>query len=167
MAIAYRLKMALSNKTVPKPKTAMPNYELQISIMPFTYRYTVRLSDTDAAGVIYFANLLSICHEAYEDSLLNFGIELNLFLIESAIAIPIVHTSANFKRPILWGDSLLVDLTPAQLSDTEFEIHYQLSTTHLVADALTRHVCIHPSRRTRIPIPDKMKLWIERFNRPQ
>ncbi|MHC5822651.1 MAG: acyl-CoA thioesterase, partial [Nostoc sp.] len=37
--------------------------------MPFTYNRTVRFQDTDAAGVVYFASVLSICHEAYEESL--------------------------------------------------------------------------------------------------
>ena len=34
--------------------------------MAFAYYYTVRFQDTDAAGVVYFANVLRICHEAYE-----------------------------------------------------------------------------------------------------
>jgi hypothetical protein len=37
--------------------------------MPFSYVRTVRLADTDAAGVVYFARTLSICHEAYEAAL--------------------------------------------------------------------------------------------------
>jgi len=36
--------------------------------MPFTYSRTVHFADTDAAGVVFFANFLAICHEAYEES---------------------------------------------------------------------------------------------------
>ena len=44
------------------------------------YYRTVHFSDTDAAGVIYFASLLSVCHEAYENSLKSSRIDLkNLF----------------------------------------------------------------------------------------
>ena len=37
--------------------------------MPFTYERTIRLGDTDAAGIMFFANYLVLCHEAYEASL--------------------------------------------------------------------------------------------------
>ena len=37
--------------------------------MPFTYARTVHFPDTDAAGVVFFPNYLSICHEAYEEAL--------------------------------------------------------------------------------------------------
>ncbi|MDJ0549913.1 MAG: 1,4-dihydroxy-2-naphthoyl-CoA hydrolase, partial [Microcystis aeruginosa] len=33
-----------------------------------SYERLIYLADTDAAGVVYFAHLLSICHEAYEFS---------------------------------------------------------------------------------------------------
>ncbi len=44
-----------------------------------TYYRTIHFSDTDAAGVVYFSTLLSICHEAYENSLQVAGIELKTF----------------------------------------------------------------------------------------
>ena len=44
--------------------------------MPFVYRRTIRFADTDAAGVVFFPNYLAICHEAYEESLADDGIEL-------------------------------------------------------------------------------------------
>ena len=44
--------------------------------MPFEYQRTVHFADTDAAGVVFFANYLAICHEAYEESLGAAGIGL-------------------------------------------------------------------------------------------
>jgi 1,4-dihydroxy-2-naphthoyl-CoA hydrolase len=32
--------------------------------MPFSHHRTVRFADTDAAGVVFFARTLAICHEA-------------------------------------------------------------------------------------------------------
>ena len=37
--------------------------------MPFSYSRSVRFADTDAAGVVFFANYLALCHEAYEEAL--------------------------------------------------------------------------------------------------
>ena len=42
--------------------------------MPFVYHRTIRFADTDAAGVVFFPNYLTICHEAYEESLAAAGI---------------------------------------------------------------------------------------------
>lgn len=47
--------------------------------MSFYYTRIVHFQDTDAAGVIYFANILAICHEAYEASLAAFNINLRFF----------------------------------------------------------------------------------------
>jgi len=47
--------------------------------MAFTYRRTIRFADTDAAGVVFFPNYFSICHEAYEESLAADGIEFQSF----------------------------------------------------------------------------------------
>ena len=47
--------------------------------MAFTLRRVIRFQETDAAGVVYFANLLALCHEAYEASLAHAGIALKPF----------------------------------------------------------------------------------------
>lgn len=57
----------------------------------FKYQRKIFFADTDAAGVVYFANLLSICHEAYEEFLTNFYINLQDFFSSNIIAIPIIH----------------------------------------------------------------------------
>ena len=64
--------------------------------MGFRYERTVRLADTDAAGVVYFARVLSICHEAYEASLAAAGVPLASWIRKGTIALPIVHAHADF-----------------------------------------------------------------------
>jgi 1,4-dihydroxy-2-naphthoyl-CoA hydrolase len=56
--------------------------------MFFTYNRTVRFQDTDAAGVVYFANVLSMCHEAYEASLAASGINLKSFFNNPTVLFP-------------------------------------------------------------------------------
>lgn len=132
--------------------------------MPFTYTCTVRLSDTDAAGVVYFANVLTMCHEAYEESLATSGINLKAFVSNSETAIPIVHSSVDFFRPMFCGDKVLIELTPQQLSENEFEIAYQIVATSSpekrLARAITQHVCINPISRTRTQLPEKIIHWL-------
>lgn len=129
--------------------------------MAFVYPRTVRFADTDAAGVVYFANILSMCHEAYEASLAASGIDLQSFFSNPTVAIPIVRASADFHKPVSCGDRLAIHLTPQPLGENEFEICYQiLILEQPVASAVTRHVCIDPVQRTRKPLPDGIIQWL-------
>ncbi|MGB5961079.1 MAG: thioesterase family protein [Coleofasciculaceae cyanobacterium] len=132
--------------------------------MQFTYYRTVRFQDTDAAGVVYFANVLSMCHEAYEASLANFGIELKLFFTNPTIAIPIIHASVDFRRPMYCGDQLQIELISQQLDEHKFEITYLIialsSRQQPLATALTKHICIEVKNKTRTLLPEKVRHWL-------
>ncbi|ACK68923.1 thioesterase superfamily protein [Gloeothece citriformis PCC 7424] len=132
------------------------------------YYRTVRLGDTDAAGVVYFATALSICHEAYEASLEQAYINLRKFFNDPEQAIPIVHGEIDFFRPLFCGEKLEIHLLARQLKDSEFEIEYQIfkgsSEGEKAARALTRHVCINPISRQRSRLPDLMVQWLARIN---
>jgi 1,4-dihydroxy-2-naphthoyl-CoA hydrolase len=131
--------------------------------MAFTYYYTVRFQDTDAAGVVYFANVLRICHEAYEVSLAASSINLKSFFTNQSIAFPIVHASADFLRPLYCGDNLMISLLAEKIGLDKFEISYEIIVDEvIVAKAITRHVCIDVSSRIKQELPDYMNNWLKR-----
>ncbi len=126
------------------------------------YSYQVQLRDTDAAGVVYFANLLAICHGAYESSLATAGVDLRELVTSNDLAIPIVHASIDFQRPIYCGDRLQITLNPAMDSTNEFRISYQiyLATDQVAGRAITKHVSIDPTTRKRRDLPQMILDWI-------
>ena len=129
--------------------------------MPFTYNRTVRFSDTDAAGVVYFANVLSICHEAYEVSLEVSSINMKYFF-SSTVAFPIVHADVDFFRPMFCGDKLVISLIPQKLGVDKFEIVYEIIVDDvMVAKAVTRHVCIEVSSRNKTELSGDIVKWLE------
>jgi 1,4-dihydroxy-2-naphthoyl-CoA hydrolase len=137
--------------------------------MPFSYQRTVHFRDTDAAGVVYFANLLAICHEAYEASLAAAAVDPGKFFYPIETAVPITHTEADFLKPLRCGDRLEVLLTPTLLSDSEFEIQYELAqagSQKLAGRALTRHVCIHITTRKRQPLTAELTQWLQQWSAP-
>jgi 1,4-dihydroxy-2-naphthoyl-CoA hydrolase len=130
--------------------------------MSFTYHRTVHFPDTDAAGVVYFSNILSICHEAYEESLGVSGINLKAFFSNPSIAFPIVHASVDFFRPVFCGDRLLVSLITQKLGVDKFEVTYKIVLAEvLVAKAITRHVCIDVSSRSKQELSVEIVQWLE------
>lgn len=133
--------------------------------MPFVYARTIRFADTDAAGVVYFANVLSICHEAYEAALAAAGADLKLFFGGSDTAIPIAHASIDFLRPLFCGDRCCIQVTPEPLTDHSFAVHYALfregAADRLLAKAQTQHVAITISDRQRAPLPPLVRRWLQ------
>ncbi|MGB7087821.1 MAG: thioesterase family protein, partial [Phormidesmis sp.] len=103
--------------------------------MSFVYARVIRFHETDAAGVVYFANLLTLCHEAYEAALAEAGVDLKQFFSSArssgddsnekgGIAVPVVHAEADFYRPLFCGDAIAIILMPTQLTLHSFEIAY-------------------------------------------
>lgn len=131
--------------------------------MSFSYQRIIRFQDTDAAGVVYFANVLAMCHEAYEESLAASGINVKTFFSNSDIAIPIVHASVDFFRPMFCGDKISIRLVPQQITNEKFEVTYELALKEAIyAKAITRHVCINPISRNKEAIPDSIIRWLYR-----
>ena len=127
---------------------------------------TVRFGETDAAGVMHFQQLLRWCHEAYEESLERFGIAAaDVFPSPGhrpAVALPIVHCSADYRRPLVCGDPLAIALSPDRLDPGCFEVRYNFrSNGETVATAITRHLAISSDNRQRCPLPQELNRWLE------
>ncbi|MBE7384222.1 MAG: acyl-CoA thioesterase [Leptolyngbya sp. SIO1E4] len=130
--------------------------------MMFQYCRTIRFQDTDAAGVVYFAQILSVCHEAYEASLQQTGIDLQAFFSRGAIAVPITHAEADFHRPLMCGDVITIRLTPQSTSPHSFNIQYEICRgERQVASAATHHVCIDTATRQRCPLTSELTQWLQ------
>jgi 1,4-dihydroxy-2-naphthoyl-CoA hydrolase len=137
----------------------------------FKYSYVIQFRDTDAAGVVYFANIISICHVAYEASLIESGIELKIFVNNSEFAVPITHVSADFFRPLYCGDRVTIELTPHAIDNCKFEIKYQISSKDpqtstqeiVIATATTKHVVIDPQTRKRRDLPAAIAQWMAQW----
>lgn len=132
--------------------------------MAFLFTRIIRFSDTDSAGVVYFSNVLSICHEAYEESLRVFAVDLKSFFTSSQTAYPIVHASVDFYRPMYCGDEISISIHPQTIDECTFEIAYlieSVSAGNTLAKALTRHVCIDTVVRKKQPLTLTMTDWID------
>lgn len=131
--------------------------------MAFNFTDKVHFRDTDAAGVAYFANILTFCHIAYEESLAASQIELKSYFVTHHVALPLISATVEFYQPMFWGDPYQVILVPEQLDVDLFQISYSLytgTTLKLCGQASTKHVCIDPQIRKRKPLPSEILNWI-------
>ncbi|SKB16139.1 1,4-dihydroxy-2-naphthoyl-CoA hydrolase [Planktothrix sp. PCC 11201] len=131
----------------------------------YIYKRTIRFQDTDAAGVVYFANILAMGHEAYEASLNQAEINLKSFFVNPDFAMPIVHASVDFRFPLFCGDQILIRLNPEIINENSFKIQYEIrldNSDQLIAEAITKHICIAPKTRQRQPLPPEIINWLEK-----
>lgn len=134
--------------------------------MQFSYSRKVYLGDTDAAGVVYFARGLEICHEAYEESLADAEVGISQMLKEGVVGLPIIHAEIDFFKPLFCGDLLQIELKTHQISKSGFAIAYQVfnhkNLDQSLIKAKTNHVCINPKSRIRVDLPIKILGWLQK-----
>ena len=124
----------------------------------YRHETRIRLADTDAAGVLYFASLLRIAHEAYEAWFESAGLPIATVMRDRTYALPIVHAEADFKLPLVLGDRVVVTLTVSELGDRSFTIQYGLEGPHGVAGtARTVHVAIDRTEKRSMPLPAEVR----------
>jgi 1,4-dihydroxy-2-naphthoyl-CoA hydrolase len=132
--------------------------------VPFLYPRTIHFGDTDAAGVVFFARTLAICHEAYEESLMAAGVELQAFFSAQAVIVPIARTEADYLRPLAAGEKIRVAVLPTLLSENAYVVRYEITKLgppeKVAARVRTEHVCLDAATRRRIALPAALAAWV-------
>lgn len=138
--------------------------------MPFAYVRTIHFSDTDAAGIVFFARYLAICHEAYEESLAAAGLPLATFFSDHGIIVPIAKSECSYLRPLACGEKVRVEVRPRRLSENSFALEFTLwklpapgsaTPEKRAAVARTEHVCVASASRERQPLPPALAAWVD------
>lgn len=136
--------------------------------MSFIHHRTIHFADTDAAGVVYFANYPSFCHEAYEESLGAAGIDLKTFFSDNGVIVPVSKCSAEYLRPLVCGDRISISVTPAAVSEDSYKIDFEITRlaggkgapAKRAAIVQTHHVCIGARDRMRVALPPALAAWV-------
>ena len=138
--------------------------------MPFAYARTIHFADTDAAGIVFFARYLAICHEAYEEALAAAGVPLGTFFSDHGVIVPIAKSECSYLRPLVCGDRVRVEVSPRRLSENSFALEFVLwklaapgsaAGDKRAAVARTEHVCVSSAARERLPLPSALAAWVD------
>lgn len=125
----------------------------------FRHPYTVALHDSDAAGIMFSANLIRIFHQGYEAMMTWIGFGMGSLLKKRTLGLPIVHVEGDFLKPLHVGDEVDVTVRVGQIGESSYRIDYELIGRDGVryASGNTVHVCVDPKDRTPIPVPEDFK----------
>lgn len=133
----------------------------------FTYKTQIRLHDTDAAGILFFAHQFEIIHDAYEQLLEKLGFSFPTMLQKRSYFLPIVHAESDYKSPLFVGDKITIRITLGHIGDTSFSFVYTIHNQKnvLVGTAKTVHVTIDKKKRTKIKLPGEIRKSLEKFGK--
>jgi len=120
----------------------------------FSTTFTVRMHDIDAAGVMFFGRFFYYIHDAYEDFLKQHSLSIQQ-LLDSAVLLPISHTEADFKAPIVLHEEIIIEMYLQEIKEQEFVLHYLLLglSGETKATALSSHICLDGDSRQRTALP--------------
>lgn len=124
----------------------------------FVYQRKIRVQDTDATGVLYFANQLQIGLEAFEEFLHNQGLKVGEMIQKKKFLLPIVHAEADFFAPIYLSDELELNLTFPKIGTTSFtHASDVMKKGEKVGTVSMVHVVYCPVQKQSIPLPEELK----------
>ena len=129
----------------------------------FQYTHTVKFSEVDMAGVVYFSRFFEYAHSAFEAFFGHMGWSFAQVFKEGKWGFPLVHAEADYQAPARIGDDLTVQLAVAKLSESAFTIRYRITLPggKPVASVLTRHVWVDRASFKKTTIPEEVRAKLE------
>ena len=125
----------------------------------FQYTTTIKLHETDAAGLLFFTNQFKLMHDAYEQLIESLGFGFAVLIRERSYFLPIVHAQADFKAPLFVGNRITIQVGVDHIGETSFSFAYTITDEqkHLVGTGKTVHVTMDKKTHTKIPLPPDMR----------
>ena len=119
----------------------------------FSTNYKIAFCETDPGGILFFAEFYKIAHIAYERFFDQLDLDRNYFLDDEFI-LPIVHSNADYKSPVKFGDELECEVVVGAIGETSFELNYTLlNKNNIAAKIKTKHVVVKKRKFEKSDIP--------------
>ncbi|RMH71204.1 MAG: acyl-CoA thioesterase [Gemmatimonadetes bacterium] len=126
----------------------------------YIYHTSIKLHDTDAAGLLFFANQFKLAHDAYETFFNALGFNLGKMIQSGTFVLPIVHADADFTAPLFVGDRVGIRIHLGKVGRSSFTLLYDIlrETGETVGRVKTVHVAIDKQTREKIELPERLKM---------
>ena len=124
------------------------------SVARFTLKHRVYWEDTDASGVVYYANYLRFLERARTEWLRSLGCEQTALQREAGVVFVVRAMTLDFLRSARLDDELLADVSLSRIGASAIELRQTISreSERLVnADVKLACVRIAAFRPARIP----------------
>jgi acyl-CoA thioester hydrolase len=126
------------------------------------FALTVYFEDTDAYGIVYYANYLKFMERARSDFVRGVGVDQAAELRASGSAYAVVEVDIRYRKPARLSDDLLVVSTVEQVRASSVLIHQRVMRgKEQLTDARVTAAFLDGEGRPRRQPKD----WVEKFNK--
>jgi len=126
----------------------------------FVWHTRVYYEDTDAGGVVYYANYLKFMERARTEWLRALGIDQDTLIKELNVLFAVRSVSIEYKKPAIFNDALTVTVVPQALKPASIsfkqDINQQGDATNLVITSEVNVVCLNSKDFSPNPIPKNL-----------
>lgn len=125
------------------------------------FALTVYFEDTDAYGIVYYANYLKFMERARSDFIRAVGVDQATELRSSGSAYAVVEVDIKYRQPARLGDDLRILSTVDQVRASSVLIHQRVMRgEEQLTDARVTAAFLDGEGRPRRQPKD----WVEKFN---
>ena len=125
------------------------------------FALTVSFEDTDAYGIVYYANYLKFMERARSDFIRAVGVDQAAELQSSGSAYAVVEVDIRYRKPARLSDDLLVVSTVDQVRASSVLIHQRVMRgKEQLTDARVTAAFLDGEGRPRRQPKD----WVQKFN---
>lgn len=117
----------------------------------------LKFREADPAQIMYFANIFSLAHDAFEEFIVAAGYRYEEWFSKNDHLIPIRHAEADYKSPFFPGQTYDITVQVASFGATSFKMKYtfeQKSRHH--ATVYMVHAVLDPKTKQKMSLPPVM-----------
>jgi acyl-CoA thioester hydrolase len=130
------------------------------------FRWNVRVyfEDTDAAGIVYYANYLKFFERCRTEWLRSLGIDQSELVRNDGLQFVVADLAAQFHRPARLDDALLIEAAIAERARSWLVFRQRaLRGGELLASATVKVACVDSRRLAPVRLPRQL---VERLSDP-
>ena len=121
--------------------------------MAFEHQITARFHEVDRAGIVFFNRVYEYAHICFEEMLWEaFGPPSEVY-DTADVGFPLVHSEADYRRPIQHGDRLTIKLEVEKMSDRSVTFRYEFEGQDGLPRATVRLKHAFVSLKNFQPVP--------------
>jgi acyl-CoA thioester hydrolase len=135
----------------------------QAGKIPFEFPVRVYWEDTDAGGIVFYANYLKFFERARTEWLRGLGFGQEQLRTGTGIAFVVSETRLRYRRPARLDDVIDVSVAVVHLGQASLEIAQEARRAgELLADGTIRIGCVELGTFRPCRIPNEIRLSIHR-----
>ena len=121
----------------------------------FEWPVRVYYEDTDAGGVVYYANYLKYLERARSEALRQLGIDQMALMRDIGIAFAVRRVEIDYLQPGLLDDELIVEVIVESVSRVSMTFRQRIlrAPESLLVNAMAQVVCVNKDRFRPTGIP--------------